>query len=48
MPISNKTDEPIFEPDEAAVMHKGLVGMLSNNKYIDVLTTFGETSLEQA
>ena len=48
MPISNKTDEPIFEPDEAAVMHQGLVGMLSNNKYIDVLTTFGETSLEQA
>ena len=48
MPISSKTGEMIFEPDEAAVMHKGLVDMLSNNKYIDVLTTYGETSLEQA
>ena len=47
MPISSKTGEMIFEPDEAAVMHKGLVDMLSNNKYIDVLTTYGETSLEQ-
>ena len=48
MPISSKTGEMIFEPDEAAVMHRGLVDMLSNNKYIDVLTTYGETSLEQA
>lgn len=48
MPISSKTGEMIFEPEEAAVMHKGLVDMLSDNKYIDVLTTYGDTSLEQA
>ena len=48
MPISSKTGEMIFEPEEAAVMHRGLVDMLSDNKYIDVLTTYGDTSLEQA
>ena len=48
IPINNKTGEMVFEPEEAAVMHSGLVDMLSDNKYIDVLTTYGETSLEQA
>lgn len=48
MPISNKTDEPVFSLEETAVIHEGLADMLGDNKYIDVLTTFGDASLEQA
>ena len=32
----------VFEPEEAAEMHTGTVGMLKNNKNISVLTTYGE------
>lgn len=32
----------LFEPEEAAVMHEGAVGMLSNNKNVSVLTTYGD------
>lgn len=32
----------VFEPDEAAVMHDGAVGMLSGNKNISVLTTYAD------
>lgn len=48
MPISNKTDELIFSDDEVEIMHAGMVNMLKNNDYINVLTTYGDASLEQA
>lgn len=48
MPISNKTDEPIFTMDETEVMHAGMVQMLQNNDHIDVLTTYGDAELVQA
>ncbi len=47
VPIDTKNGELFFEPDEAAEMHSGIVKMLSDNKYIDVLTTYGEVTLEQ-
>lgn len=34
--------ELLFEPDEAAVMHEGLVKMLGGNKNVSVLTTYGD------
>lgn len=38
------TGELLFEPEEAAVMHEGMVGMLSRNKGVSVLTSYGEVS----
>lgn len=38
--------ELVFEPEEVKEMHRGVVGMLKKNKDIDVLTSFGEVSLE--
>lgn len=35
----------VFEPDEAQEMHDGAVEMLSNNKDIDVLTTYNKAQL---
>ena len=32
----------LFEPDEAAVIHKGTVGMMKGNKNISVLTTYAD------
>jgi hypothetical protein len=32
----------LFEPDEAAEMHAGAVGMVRNNKNTSVLTTYGD------
>ena len=32
----------LFEPDEAEVMHKGAVGMMSGNKNVSVLTTYAD------
>lgn len=32
----------LFEPDEAAAIHKGTVGMLSGNKNLSVLTTYAD------
>ena len=32
----------LFEPDEAAEMHAGAVGMLKGNKHISVLTTYAD------
>lgn len=34
----------VFEPDEAQEMHEGSVQMLSDNKNISVLTTYGDVS----
>lgn len=47
MPIG-KDDEPIFSLEETAVIHSGITGMLKNNRYLDVLTSFGEIHMEQA
>lgn len=32
----------LFEPPEAEVMHRGSVGMLSGNEFVDVLTTYAD------
>lgn len=48
MPISTKTDEPVFDLDEAAELHRGLAEMLKENRYIDILTVFGKAKLERA
>lgn len=45
MPITSD-GELVFEPEEVAVIHDGVVGMLKKNKDVDVLTSFGEVSLE--
>jgi len=34
----------LFEPDEAAEIHKGTVQMMKNNKNLSVLTTYADTS----
>lgn len=38
--------ELVFDPEEVEEMHRGVVGMLQRNKDVDVLTSFGEVSLE--
>lgn len=45
MPLTSD-GELVFEPEEVAVIHDGVVGMLKKNKDIDVLTSFGDVSLE--
>lgn len=45
MPISND-GELIFEPEEAEEMHRASVGMLKKNPDINVLTTYGEVTVE--
>lgn len=47
MPINTKENQPVFSLQQTAVIHKGLADMLADNKFIDVLTTFGDTSLEK-
>lgn len=34
----------LFEPEEAVIMHDGLVGMAKSNKNVSVLTTYGDIS----
>lgn len=48
MPINTKQNQPVFTLQQTAVIHKGLADMLSDNSFIDVLTTFGDTTLEKA
>jgi len=36
----------VFELDEVAEIHQGVAGMLQDLDTVDVLTTFGETTLE--
>lgn len=48
MPINTKQNEPVFSLQETAVIHQGLVNMMQSNKHIDVLTTFGQTTLQKA
>jgi hypothetical protein len=38
----NNENQLLFEPEEAEVMHKGLVGMMKNNPNVSVLTTYGD------
>lgn len=45
MPIDNK-GELVFQLEEVADIHESIAAMLSDRDTIDVLTTFGETSLE--
>ena len=45
MPIDNK-GELVFELEEVADIHESVAGMLHDTDTIDVLTTFGDTSLE--
>lgn len=45
MPIDSD-GELVFELDEAAEIHAGVADMLQDVDTVDVLTTFGETSLE--
>ena len=45
MPL-DKNNEPIFDEDEAAVLHNNAVLMLSRAIGVDVLTTFADVSVE--
>lgn len=45
MPIDND-GHLVFELDEVAQIHAGVAGMLKDLDTVDVLTTFGETTLE--
>ena len=45
MPIDNN-GHLVFELDEVAQIHQGVAGMLQELDTVDVLTTFGETTLE--
>jgi len=45
MPI-DKDGELVFELDEVEDIHQGVATMLQDLDTVDVLTTFGETSLE--
>lgn len=47
MPIANN-GEPVFDLDETVAIHEGMTRMLSDAKYINVLTTFGEVKFEDA
>ena len=38
----------LFEPDEAAEIHTGTVGMLKGNKKVSVLTTYGDVNAIQS
>ena len=46
MPIDSKTNEPVFSIEETAVIHEGMVNMLSDNDELDVITGFGDMKLE--
>lgn len=46
MPL-DKEDEPVFSLEETAVIHDGITQMLKNNRYLDVLTSFGKIHMEQ-
>jgi len=45
MPV-DKNGELIFELDEVAEIHASIAEMLENEDTVEVLTTFGDTSLE--
>ena len=45
MPIDNK-GELVFELEEVSEIHESVAAMLADHDTIDVLTTFGDTSLE--
>lgn len=43
----DKNDEPVLSMEQLEVYHNGIGNMLKDHKYIDVLTTFGDTDLAQ-
>jgi hypothetical protein len=45
MPIDNDGNL-VFQLDEVAAIHEGVANMLRDLDTVDVLTTFGETTLE--
>lgn len=47
MPL-DKDGEPVFSLEETAIIHNGITGMLRNNRYLEVLTSFGKIHMEQA
>lgn len=46
MPL-DKENEPVFSLEETAIIHNGIAAMLTGNRYLDVLTTFGKVHMEQ-
>lgn len=46
MPIDSKNNEPVFSLEETAVIHEGMADMLASNEAIDVITGFGDMTLE--
>jgi hypothetical protein len=42
----DKNSEPVFDPDESAVIHNNTVRMLGKAIGVDVLTTFADTEVE--
>lgn len=44
--IPSSQDKLLFEPEEAAAIHNGVVEMLKGNKDIDVLTTYADVQLK--
>ena len=45
IPYNANTNEFLFEPEEAEIIHKGTVEMMKNNKNFDVLTTYAEVEV---
>lgn len=42
----DKESVPIFEINEAKALHTGLVNMFADNKYIDIITSFGDIDVK--
>ena len=45
LPLDNEK-QPIFTINEAKALHRGFVEMFIDNKYVDIITSFGEVSVE--
>lgn len=45
IPYNSSTNEFLFEPEEAELIHKGTVEMMKNNKNFDVLTTYADVEV---
>lgn len=41
----NSDNQLLFEPDEAVEIHAGTVGMMKNNEFVDVLTTYADVDV---
>lgn len=47
MPL-DKESEPVFSLEETAIIHDGISQMLKNNRYLDLITSFGKIHMEHA